>query len=196
MPDETVEVLSVDAIVTETFGTTATITKHPVEQGANPADHIRLEPETLRLDVVVSNTSPSETETLDPMAAEAAHAQLLAWQAAGALLDVPTTLGTRSSMAIQSVGAVRDAKTGGPPGQTGGLRISLALEQIRIVQNKLVRTTVSADKRVGGKVKSGKRSTKETQPALPAWAQDSTLLDVTNGATNFYQSLTGAAKSP
>lgn len=45
-----------DLVVSETHESTVTVTKHPVEKGADVTDHVRIEPKTLSLEVFVTNT--------------------------------------------------------------------------------------------------------------------------------------------
>lgn len=170
LPNGATETLTVDAVLTETFGDKATITQHPVEQGSNIADATRPEAESLHLELVVSNTPLSATAGVGPPVApnysraENAFYVLNDWRISGALLSIPTTLGLRTRMAIEDLRLVRDAKTGGPPPSgtsrgTGGARISLSVVQIRIVQNKLTQITVSTDPRVANTTKTGSQAT-------------------------------------
>jgi hypothetical protein len=53
--DQTQEA-SFDAVVTETHSRSAQVTSHPVEQGADVADHVYIEPLHLTLECVVTNT--------------------------------------------------------------------------------------------------------------------------------------------
>ena len=181
-PDGTTSQLAIDAVLNETPHNAAVVTEHPVERGANVADHIRPAATTLALVLVVSNTPLERTAaTQGGFArdrAERTYAQLVSWQEAGALLSILTTLGPRTSYAITGISTPRDAKTGGPPGRTGGLRISVQLKQVRIVQNKLTRVVVSKDRRNGRTVKTGKQATKKAPPSPPSYAQNSALLDI------------------
>lgn len=153
LPDNTTDTLDVDAILTENDTHSATITEHPVEQGANFADHIRTDAEKLHLDLLFTTTPLTAPDVL--VAPESAHDILVRWQAAGALLSFTCTLGFRQQMAIESVSTVRDAKNGGKPGKTGGLKIPLALKQIRVIQNALTQVTVSTSPNVAPKVNNG-----------------------------------------
>lgn len=195
-PDGTIDSLIVDAVVTENYGNAATITKFPREQGTDFSDNIRKEPERLRLDVVITNTPfggvagtpPGQLPDL----AEQGYRKLLAWQAAGALIgpDSPpgyslqTTMGPRTNMAIANAPVTRDKMTGGQPGHTGGARISLDLEQIIIVANKLVPVIISRDLRQRPTTKTG------NQPAQPV-VQDTALLKKINGGISLYNGIVG-----
>lgn len=197
------ESLFVDAIITEGFSETATITDNPAEEGVNFSDHIRPDPEKLKLTIVISN-SPMQavteatgfvsqqlvvdelgTQRLDVnkatfnTLAEEAFAKLIRWRNSGALLSFVTTMGPRQSMALEGIDLQRDAKTGGPPRQTGGARINLALKEIRVVSNKQTTIKVSKDLRNSNQVKNG------AQPTTPV-DKDSPLLRGIDGVLNTF----------
>ena len=46
----------VDAVLTEQHQLTNVVTSHPVEDGANIADHVRPEPDTVRMECLITNT--------------------------------------------------------------------------------------------------------------------------------------------
>lgn len=155
--DGTTDSLDVDAITSEAPQAAAQITEWPVEQGADVSDHIRPEARQFRFELVISNTPFGRDAGAG---AEAAFELLVIWRDLGALITVPTTFGSYGSLGIVSVSATRDAKSGGASGQTGGLRISLALKEVRLVQNQLTTAKVKAkDQRALKKQKQGKQPT-------------------------------------
>ena len=179
LPNGAVETVDVDSIITESFDDSSAITDHPVEQGSDVSDNQRPEPEKLHLDLIVSNTPFGVIDST--VRAEAVHATLKAWRKAGALLSLTTTMGLRALMAIESIRLIRDSKTGGHvlagTGSvgTGGVRIQLALKEIRLVQNKLTQITVSKrdpGRSIGNKTKTGAQPTND--PTSPAFILAST----------------------
>lgn len=113
-----------DASVNEQHTKTNQITEHPVEVGANIADHIRREPERITIRGIVSNhplvllaslraPSPIANDlTFTSERAELAYAQLSLTMDAGELVDVVTTFKEYTNMAIQSLVVERDARRG------------------------------------------------------------------------------------
>lgn len=57
-------ILYFDAVTSEAAEHTATVTEHPVEQGANVADHVRDGLDTVTLEVLVSNTPTQDINGL------------------------------------------------------------------------------------------------------------------------------------
>ena len=183
-PNGSTQTLVVDSITREDNGESSTITKHPVEKGANVADHQRPEPVKHKYELIFTNT-PFGSSAL-PGHAEAARRRLTQWRLAGALLSFPTTTGKVRSLAIENISHTRDAKTGGNPARlTGGLRVSLSLEQIRIVQNKTTTTTLA---------KTGQNAASESKvgktPVNPL-DQDSPLLTTVKTGNAVLQKITG-----
>lgn len=57
LPDDQSSLLiGFDQTASENHTAVATVTKHPIEKGSDVADHVRTDPETLTLEVFVSNT--------------------------------------------------------------------------------------------------------------------------------------------
>lgn len=50
------ELLEIDLLISESPSGVASVTKHPVEVGADVADHVRPEPRALRLECMITNT--------------------------------------------------------------------------------------------------------------------------------------------
>jgi hypothetical protein len=169
------------AVPSETHTLANTITDHPVEQGFNASDHCRPEPEIVQMDCRISNTPLSSTSATEAVrageftvqtttsAAEAAGAigdtdgyafqqwrKLKDLREKGTLVKVSTTLGDYDSMAIQSITAPRNARN------YDAVAFSITFKHVRVVQNKLTRTTVAKDPRVQKKKSAG---TKTPKPA-------------------------------
>ncbi len=143
-------VIQFDCSVSEVHSGEAEITDHPVEAavgaGSVISDHIRVMPEAIEINGLVTNTplvflasltAPSPvfpfvpTPLLDRV--DEAYKTLQKLKNAGSLLDIVTSLRTYSSMAISSLVINRNAQTGNVLDCTVGLRevitaTSLALE--------------------------------------------------------------------
>lgn len=108
----------------ETHTSSVELSEHPVEEGADVTDHIRIKPDEIELNGVISNTpllflaslqaeSPIEgsNERTDDRV-EVAYKQLREFQRNGVLVDVITSLRTYSNMVITNIAVSRDARTG------------------------------------------------------------------------------------
>lgn len=123
----------------------STVTRHPVENGADVTDHIHLEPEVLSIEGLQTDT-PSGIEALlivpgllDRFAS--VPRSIEAWDTLRGLrdnkriLDVLTSLEVFTDMAITSISAPMTAQVG------RALRFSLTLEKVRFVSTATVSTS-------------------------------------------------------
>jgi hypothetical protein len=175
--------LVLDASVTENHQAEVEVTEHPVEAGANIADHTRAKPETLTIEGIVSNTPLNRTQTRrlvesmgvviesssvedsvfgQPGHAEAAYATLRGLKDAGQLLTVVTGLRVYEDMVMTSLVIPRDARTG------EALRFTASFKQVRLVKNKTTTQVVAKEPKAKGKVKTGKQPTPEEIEAASA----------------------------
>ncbi len=112
------------------------VTEHPVEKGANIADHIRPKPEMITIDGVITDTPIPAPETPIALrrdkkgAAADAHAVLLRLKNSGELVTVVTALRTYQNMALKALSIPRDAKQGEV------LRFSAAFVNVSQVETK------------------------------------------------------------
>jgi hypothetical protein len=128
-----------DAVVRETYTSTAIVTRHPVEQGADITDHVREEPDGLSLEGVISNT-PTATNLLgggtpqvpSPTRAESAYGALFALKEAREPVTVYTSKNDYEDMVITSLERTRDAPTG------DSVIVSMKFEKIRVVESREV----------------------------------------------------------
>jgi hypothetical protein len=172
-----IDTITVDVCRTEHHSLESEITSHSVEEGADFSDHSRPKPERLTLDCLVSNTPLSADQVdraikagaltvaagedqsqprLAPGYARLIYDKIYDLWKAGALFTVVTTLREYRSMAIQTVSIPRDARN------SQALQFTISFLQVRVVKNKLTRSVVSTDRRVGRKVKTGAATTKAT----------------------------------
>ncbi len=136
--DDDAQFIEFDATIVAAHDGTATITKHPVESGANVTDHIRREPETLNLEVIVSDTPlifvasinarPSVPGGNPVTRAVDAYEFIKRIKDQGKTVTVSTRLRDYPSMAIASVGVTQDKDTGNI------VRFRIGLEEITIAE--------------------------------------------------------------
>lgn len=125
--------LDIDATVSQQHSGENEITEHPVENGTNIVDHVRVKPDKLTIECWVSDTPISgEASVPGSPLSSLAYQQLLAFKTDGQLLTVTTTLRTYTSMVITSLSVPRDAKTG------KALHFTCTFEQIITVSNQTV----------------------------------------------------------
>ena len=149
--------VQLDASVSETHESKVEVTEHPVERGVNISDHARALPQSLRIEGLVSNfhlpypsaaltarlsgsTQYSARPDLAGNRAEEAYSELLRLKDAAELITVVTAIQTYENMLITDLNIPRDATSG------DGLRFSINLKQITIVNSRTVEQPVSEDK--------------------------------------------------
>jgi len=155
-----------DASLSESHLSEADITDHPVEEGANIADHIRNRPDSIEINGVVTNTpiaylasltakSPltSDLGSVDDRV-ETAYQELLRIKNAGELVEVITSLRTYKNMVLKSVSVVRDQANGNI------LNTSVALREMLIANALSVDLPIPAEVVDKVKTKKGKKSKK------------------------------------
>lgn len=146
-----------DAVINEVTTTDSNVTEHPVEEGADVADHVQIKSETLSLSIVIVGDRASEK-----------LAQLQRFQQERELL---TFLGveTAKQVVIENMSRTRTALTG------DGFEFSLSLRKIRIArlqEVKLVVPAKSVSKTQTKKTSSkGKQQPKKKKPKQKADTQ-------------------------
>lgn len=138
--------LDLDCSLSERHAGDVEVTDHPVEQGANIADHARAKPEVITIEGMVTNSPLIDGSLIDTAAAVtragAALDKLRKLKDTGTLVTVFTSIRQYENMVITSLEVPRDVKTGNV------LRFTATLKQVRVVQNKTVaiKTNLSAAK--------------------------------------------------
>lgn len=180
---------SVKALATVTFDvseseshkSSAKVTDHPVEEGANIADHVVVGADTLSLTAWVSNTpivNDVEAPFVDAQRAEAAHKELRRMKDAASTCRVVTTLRVYKSMVITSVNVTRDASTG------HALAVSVDLQQIRTATSEEVEAPQPKDERGKKSVDEGKKTTVDAPPAVDEKSRTILLEQLQSRSTN------------
>ena len=150
-----------DATIKVGHKSTSTVTRHPVEEGADIADHTRPEPDSISVEAVVSNTpmTPEQVARFDAAGggkyAEGVYEQLLGFKETGTLCTVTTSKRTYRSMVLSAVNLDETVKN------AGAVAMSLMFEHIIVVKNKLTRTTTAKDRRAHRKGAKGKQTPKD-----------------------------------
>lgn len=154
-----------DAVVTDVRTRDVDVTEHPVETGADVADHVRPKAQELRLEGwIADHPIPGTPAGLlygqgEDGRSEDVYAQLEAYELAGTLLRVDTKGRSYSNLVLQQLSRTTD-KTG-----IDAIHFTATLKEIRIISSQtvaLVNTKVNAAK---GKTDTGKQATAEATPA-------------------------------
>lgn len=117
-----------DAAINEVHNTTATVTSHPVESGADITDHVHKEPDTIQIAGIISNTSTVFPRALPGVAlansilneisgvtndlAKSAYEQLKVFVDDRVLVTIETNLRTYENMLIENLSVTRDSTYG------------------------------------------------------------------------------------
>lgn len=169
--------LEVDATITRAAEARVELTRHPVEDGAEPSDHARELPESLSLEGVFSSFGMTSTERdqrgeVERGAgggfAEQQYAKLRRVKSDRKTVTVTTPDRKWENMVLVALKRTDDSKTGGV------VKFSASFEELRFVKNervKLERTTKPSKvpKKANGKEDQSK------QPADPS-SQDRSIL--------------------
>jgi hypothetical protein len=152
----TLGAVELDATMTETHSGDVEVTEHPVERGANIADHFRTKPVQVSLEGLVSNT-PVGVNARDAIGnqaargeggkAEIAYERLLSMRDSSELVTITTRLRTYTNMKLVSLSVPRDRGTG------DALRFSATFREIVIVASERVK--IPATPRGKGKTTAG-----------------------------------------
>lgn len=107
-----IQVLDLDATISEQITHNGTVTEHPIEDGSLVADHIQLDPVTLSVTGFVSNTPVSlglgAIPRSDPTRARTAYEALLEVFRKKELVQIQDGLDVYEDMAMTSLSVPRD----------------------------------------------------------------------------------------
>src|SRR5438132_10006682 len=165
-----IDTLELDAAIAEMHSGANEITDHPVEDGADITDHVRVKPDTVTIEGIISNTpvvassarfeggletseqngvlvvSGVGADTLDEARADSAYQQLLKIKEDRLPVVIITSLRQYERMVLERLNVPRDARTG------SALRFSATFRQVRTVASERVKVTLpkARDKVLGG----------------------------------------------
>jgi hypothetical protein len=148
----------IDAALSEEHSFDSEVTEHPVENGADIADHVRARPIVVQMEGVVSDTPIGDIATQRTgtnLPSEDAFARLMAIRDARQPVTIQTSLQTFENMVLQSLSVPRDARTG------RALKFRAIFVQVTLVTN--ARTTIPVETpRAKKKVNRGNKPSPET----------------------------------
>jgi hypothetical protein len=172
----TIDALTLDASISEQHTSEVEVTEHPVEAGANIADHARVKPAVLTIEGLVSDTPINRSQVRriveslgvsfeslsleDVLAGQPGYAQqafgvLETMRDTAKLVQIVTGLKTYEDMILTSLSVPRNAQSG------DALRFTATFKHVRLVTNQT--TTATVTKTPGGKKKAsaGKQASSE-----------------------------------
>lgn len=177
-----------DASVSETHTSSASITSHPVESGANITDHVHREPDSITIQGVISNTSTAFPQGVVGVAliksvanlvsgvsndlAKTAYDQLRQLVDGKELVKIVTTLREYNDMLIENLTVTRDSQYG------DALNFTATARQVRLIKTSSVEKTsipAPAETKKAAKKSLGKQS-KQTVPTPQAPTRPSSTL--------------------
>ncbi len=106
--------VELDASLNETHSSSVDVTQHPVEDGADITDHVRIKPETISITGVVTNTPLIFLASFreSPTRAEEAYETMRELLRNREPISVITTLRQYDNMILTNMQTSRDARTG------------------------------------------------------------------------------------
>lgn len=153
-----------DASLTELHEAKVQITDHPIEDGADISDHVRVLPKRVRITGLKTNTPVVFLASLqtDSDAAEQYHQDLITMLEAGLLVSVVTTLHTYDNMVIESISVPRDAAKGNV------VEATIILREMFIVASEVAPVTEPVNPSDGAAVDTGKSGPPKAAPTPTA----------------------------
>ena len=162
--------IAFDATVTEQHKHELAITEHPVEDGANVADHARKLPDAIDIQGIISNHPIllNFTEDLQPSVpggdpnnrAQDAYDEFVRLQSTAALLDVTTELRDYTDMMITAISVRRDKTT------RDILDIGLTLREFRKATVESTEAPEPVEPVHKGKTNKGRQQKKDPAPEV------------------------------
>lgn len=160
-----IDTIPLDALLSEKYVEPVITTEHPVEEGSDPTDHVRVLPGRLTLEAIITNTPIPENDRQQrgeatPGRGGYAARQYKALQALknGRAITVETGARTYKNMQIKELAQSRDSKTG-----TDSIQFVIQFQEIVFVSTELVRlervtAPTSIPKKPTGKTDQGKQT--------------------------------------
>lgn len=151
----------IDVVTGRVFTSQSSITRHPVESGADVADHVIDEPDTIELRGVISNTP---AHTFNTVAAEGTRAEdyweeLLAAKRSNALLQIISGPFVLEDMMLRSLTRTDDATSG------DAVHVAIRAEQVTTVESASVDAPTRDESVQKKKQSQGKKPKKEATSA-------------------------------
>jgi len=155
--------LELDVTISENHNLPSVVTNHPVEDGSTVSDHIVIEPRTLTVQGLVSNT-PVQIGGGTNNAIKDTFDELIRIRNARELFTVSTGLDVYSNMFFTNIDIPRDATTG------QSLVWTATMQEIQVVASQLVaiqrsRVNSAFSDTAGSRVDRGKQTPTGATPA-------------------------------
>lgn len=126
-------VLELDAVLTQAHTSTAIVTKHPIEKGARPSDHIAKGPESFQIDAVVAEFQTDRTlEEQEAGRPSSALSTLLRIQSEGILVSFKSRQRSLDNLALSNLSWGYVAAIG------GSFHFTATLEEVIIFSTRTV----------------------------------------------------------
>lgn len=161
-----IDSIELDVLMSEKFSESVATTEHPVEEGADPTDHVRIKPSSLQIEAMFTNTPIPADPLRNPESyAQEQYKQLQALKL-GRAITVSTGARDYPNMQLTELAQTRDSSTG-----TGAIQFTAAFKEIIIVKTETVRLTqtkkkTAVPKTPTGKVDQSKQPSSEDDPSL------------------------------
>ena len=141
--------ISFDSVISENYLNPARITRNPVESGASISDHVIIEPKSVNMEILVSDSPNSIAESVEDLVtaangligsstseqltrSQAAYALLLELQAKKETFDVQTGLLLYENMFVTNIAPTRNKAN------ALALRAVISLEEMLTVESEVV----------------------------------------------------------
>jgi hypothetical protein len=150
-----------DAVIKMEHNSTLKITSHPIQLRSNISDHAYIEPNTLTMDIMMSDVATSAifNQFSDGSSRSvSAYNLLLTLQSNRQPLQIHTRLKTYQNMLIEQITAPDDVKT------LYGLKATVRFKEIFVANVSQVK--VSKQTQVTGKTNKGQQQPIEPQPTV------------------------------
>lgn len=161
--------LTLDASPMQSLRAQNDITDHPVEEGANISDHIRIVPEVVTIEGYITNAPFTDPEQNNANAvgivgyAEDALTTLLDIRESGQLVTVATELRTYKDMALKMLEVPYDLRTG------DAMRFTATFKRVIQVATQTTQVKVQKEPKANAKKDDGKKNTKQPPEQLKSW---------------------------
>lgn len=146
-----------DLTVSESYANIATVTQHPVEEGANITDHIRIEPQKLTMTCMFTDAPIHTSGGIDR--SKGLYASLLQLFNTKEVLTIVTGLKSLENMVITAITTPRNQ------GTEGAVYVDISFMEIRFAEAlniTLPQRNIDATTNGASEVQLGKQTAKET----------------------------------
>lgn len=181
-----IDTIELDALLSEKFTKRVTTTEHPVEEGADPTDHVRIQPATLQLEAIITNTPIPDGDRAARGPAEQGAGGYAARTykqiedlVMGKAIVVETGARRYTDMQITELARSRDSKLG-----TDAIQFTVQFKEIFFVSTEAVRlervsAPTSVPKKPTKTTKQGKKPPEK--PGIRASAADQIIFNADGG---------------